>query len=141
MEGCHTSVPPAQPPGGRTIALVGHPNVGKSVLFQWLTGRYVAVSNYPGTTVELARGAAQGLPDTFVIDTPGVVTLPSRTEDEQVTARVLLDEPLRAIVQVGDAKNPRRTLLLAVLLAELGVPLVLALNMSDEAGARACVTS
>ncbi|MBK9710018.1 MAG: ferrous iron transport protein B [Kouleothrix sp.] len=136
MEGCHTSVPPAQPPGGRTIALVGHPNVGKSVLFQWLTGRYVAVSNYPGTTVELARGAAQGLPDTFVIDTPGVVTLPSRTEDEQVTARVLLDEPLRAIVQVGDAKNPRRTLLLAVLLAELGVPLVLALNMSDEAGAR-----
>ena len=124
---------------GNTIALIGHPNVGKSALFQWLTGRYVAISNYPGTTIELSQGPVQAIPGMTVIDTPGVVTLPSRTEDEQVTARVLLDEELRAIVQVGDAKNACRTLLLTVQLAEMGVPLILALNMLDEAAARGVV--
>ncbi len=119
-----------------SIALVGHPNVGKSVLFQRLTGRYVAVSNYPGTTIEVARGAAQDLPGVAIIDTPGVAGLPASSEDEQVTARVLVQEPLRAILQVGDAKNLRRTLLLTVQLAEMGVPLVLALNMMDEARSR-----
>ena len=125
-----------QSANGGSIALVGHPNVGKSVLFQRLTGRYVTVSNYPGTTVQMARGAAESNPDTVVLDTPGVVTLPARSEDEQVTARVLLHEPLRVIVQVGDAKNLRRTLLLSVQLAEMGVPMVLALNMMDEADSR-----
>jgi ferrous iron transport protein B len=70
------------------------------------------------------------------MDTPGVVTLPPRTEDEQATARVLFDETLQAIIQVGDAKNLRRTLLLTSQLAEMGLPLVLALNMVDEAEAR-----
>jgi ferrous iron transport protein B len=138
MERCHTA-PPLTQLSGSTIALIGHPNVGKSALFQRLTGRYVAISNYPGTTIELAQGPTQALPDTTVIDTPGVVTLPSRTEDEQVTARVLLDQELRAIVQVGDAKNACRTLLLTVQLAEMGVPLILALNMLDEAIARGIV--
>jgi ferrous iron transport protein B len=110
--------------------------VGKSVLFQRLTGQHVMVSNYPGTTVELARGAARRLPETMILDTPGVITFPPHSEDEQVTARVLLYEPLRAILQVGDAKNLRRTLLLCVQLAEMGVPLVLALNMMDEAESR-----
>lgn len=138
MEGCHTATP-LTPFAGNTVVLIGHPNVGKSALFQWLTGRYVAISNYPGTTIELAQGPAQALPGMTVIDTPGVVTLPSRTEDEQVTARVLLDAPLRAIVQVGDAKNACRTFLLTVQLAEMGVPLILALNMLDEATARGVV--
>ncbi|HEU5100333.1 MAG TPA: ferrous iron transport protein B, partial [Roseiflexaceae bacterium] len=138
MEGCHTATP-LMSFSGNTIALIGHPNVGKSALFQWLTGRYVAISNYPGTTIELAQGPAQALPGMTVIDTPGVVALPSRTEDEQVTARVLLDAPLRAIVQVGDAKNTCRTLLLTVQLAEMGVPLILALNMLDEAAVRGVV--
>jgi ferrous iron transport protein B len=115
------------------IALVGHPNVGKSVIFQKLTGQHVIVSNYPGTTVELARGAARSLPGTILVDTPGVVAFPPRSEDEQVTGRVLLYESLRAVLQVGDAKNLRRTLLLTVQLAELGLPVVLALNMMDEA--------
>jgi ferrous iron transport protein B len=110
--------------------------VGKSVIFQQLTGRYVTVSNYPGTTVEVSRGSAQEIPETVVIDTPGVITLPPQSEDECVTESVLLHEPLRAIVQVGDAKNLRRTLLLTVQLAEMGVPFVLDLNMMDEAGAR-----
>ena len=124
---------------GNSIALIGHPNVGKSALFGRLTGRYVAISNYPGTTIALSHGPVLALPGLTVIDTPGVVTLPSRTEDEQVTARVLLDAPLHAIVQVGDAKNARRTLLLTVQLAEMGVPLILALNMVDEATVRGVV--
>lgn len=138
MESCHTTAPMAQS-AGNSIALIGHPNVGKSALFQRLTGRYVAVSNYPGTTIELSHGPALAIPGTTIIDTPGVVTLPSRTEDEQVTARVLLDAPLSAIVQVGDAKNACRTLLLTVQLAEMGVPLILALNMLDEAATRGIV--
>jgi ferrous iron transport protein B len=138
MEGCHTATPLTQL-SSNSIALIGHPNVGKSALFQRLTGRYVAVSNYPGTTIELSHGPILAIPGTTVIDTPGVVTLPSRTEDEQVTARVLLDAPLRAIVQVGDAKNACRTLLLTVQLAEMGVPLILVLNMLDEAAARGVI--
>lgn len=134
---CHCSSPNSSSLSSSTaIALIGHPNVGKSALFQRLTGQRVIVSNYPGTTVELTRGAAREIPDTLIVDTPGVVTLPPHTEDEFVTTRVLLDEPLKAIVQVGDAKNLRRTLLLTVQLAEMGRPLVLALNMMDEADAR-----
>jgi len=133
---CHTEVTSERPDNGGSIALVGHPNVGKSVIFKCLTGRYVTVSNYPGTTVEVSRGKAQEIPETVVIDTPGVITLPPQSEDERVTMRVLLHEDLRAIVQVGDAKNLRRTMLLTVQLAEMGVPFVLDLNMMDEAGAR-----
>ncbi|MDO8347736.1 MAG: ferrous iron transport protein B [Rugosibacter sp.] len=118
------------------IALVGQPNVGKSVIFHRLTGRYVNVANYPGTTIEVARGIARALPGVEVLDTPGVLTLPARSEDEQATARILLNERLRALVQVGDAKNLRRTVQLSLLLAEAGVPMVLALNMMDEAKAR-----
>jgi ferrous iron transport protein B len=136
---CHTSSQTDFSLGGGSIALVGHPNVGKSVIFQRLTGQYVAVSNYPGTTVEVARGAARDLVETVLVDTPGVITFPPHSEDEQVTARVLLHEPLKAILQVGDAKNLRRTLLLTVQLAEMGLPLLLALNMMDEAEARGVV--
>ncbi len=135
MSGCHappgTSIPER---GG--VALVGHPNVGKSVLFKRLTGHYANVSNYPGTTVQVTRARARFAPDVAVIDTPGVVGFPPRSEDERVAAQVLLEEPLRAIVQVGDAKNLERTLLLTLQLAELGLPMVLALNMMDEARSR-----
>lgn len=134
MVPCH-SLPQANALATGNIALMGQPNVGKSVLFQRLTGHYVTVSNYPGTTVEVARSAASFLPDAAVIDTPGLIAFPPRSEDEQVVARVLLRESLRAIVQVGDAKNLRRTLLLTIQLAEMGVPLTLALNMMDEADA------
>jgi ferrous iron transport protein B len=125
--------------GREVIALFGHPNVGKSVLFQRLTGRYVVVSNYPGTTVELTHGAARFMPGASVVDTPGIVALPPLSEDEQVALQTLLDEPVRTIVQVGDAKNLRRSLLLSVQLAEMGLPMVLALNMMDEASSRGVV--
>ena len=118
------------------IALVGHPNVGKSVLFHRLTGAYVNVSNYPGTTVEVTRASARFDSALTLLDTPGVLALPSRSDDERATMRALLNESTRCLVQVGDAKNLRRTLTLTALLAELGVPMVLALNMHDEAAAR-----
>ena len=122
-------------PGG-SIALVGHPNVGKSALFQRLTGQRVTISNYPGTTVEIARGISKALADAPIIDTPGVIAFPPHSDDEEVTARVLFDEPLNAVLQVGDAKNLRRTLLFSVQLIEMGLPYVLALNMMDEARMR-----
>jgi ferrous iron transport protein B len=132
----HSPFSSAITPGNSTLALVGHPNVGKSVLFHRLTGTYVNVSNYPGTTVEATRGAARFDRAVSLLDTPGVLALPSRSDDERATVRALLNENLRLIVQVGDAKSLRRTLNLTALLAELGVPLVLALNMTDEARAR-----
>jgi len=136
---CHESSQHELSASGGTIALIGQPNVGKSVLFQRLTGQHVTVSNYPGTTVEIARGKVRDDKETILLDTPGVISFPPHTEDEQVTERVLLAEPIRAILQVGDAKNLRRTLLLTLQLAEMGLPLVLALNMMDEADARGVV--
>jgi ferrous iron transport protein B len=130
---CHASTQTAFMNSEGSIALVGHPNVGKSVIFQQLTGQHATVSNYPGTTVEIIRGVSRALSKTVVVDTPGVITFPPISEDEMVTSQVLLKEPLKAIVQVGDAKNLRRTLLLTVQLAEMERPLVLALNMEDEA--------
>ena len=118
------------------IALVGHPNVGKSVLFHRLTGAYVNVSNYPGTTVEVTRASTRFDKEAMLLDTPGVLALPSRSDDERATMRALLNEETRCLVQVGDAKNLRRTLTLSALLVELGLPMVLALNMHDEAAAR-----
>ncbi len=121
----------------RTVILVGNPNVGKSVLFGALTGRYVTVSNYPGTTVEVTRGSAtiEGHP-WHVMDTPGTNNLLPMSEDEQVTRDILLSERGYACLQVCDAKNLRRGLLLTAQLAEAGVPFVLALNMADEAASR-----
>lgn len=133
---CHTQTLTDRAGLTGCIALVGHHNVGKSVLFSQLTGRRAIASNYPGTTVEIARGPCHMLPGVEIVDTPGVITLPPRTEDEQATERVLFQEPLRAIIQVGDAKNLRRTLLLTVQLAEMGVPMALVLNMMDEAQMR-----
>lgn len=132
---CHQPAVSLPSTGMTNIALVGHPNVGKSLLFQKLTGQHAIVSNYPGTTVEILRGVARDQQDLVFLDTPGLIAFPPQAEDEQVTERVLLCEPLAAIVQVGDAKNLRRTLLLTVQLAEMGLPMVLALNMMDEAAA------
>ena len=133
---CHPSSPARTERVEGNIALVGQPNVGKSVIFQRLTGQRVAISNYPGTTVEVARGKARWFGEMELVDTPGLVTLPPHSEDERVTERLLFQERIQAILQVGDAKNLRRTLLLAVQVAEMGLPMVLALNMMDEAQAR-----
>jgi ferrous iron transport protein B len=121
----------------RSIILVGNPNVGKSVLFGALTGKYVTVSNYPGTTVEVTRGSAVLAGRHWhVMDTPGTNNLTPMSEDEQATRDILLQERDYVCLQVCDAKNLRRGLLLTAQLAEAQVPFVLALNMSDEAAAR-----
>jgi ferrous iron transport protein B len=142
----HCSTPAAAPYRGRRgraaasvrlIALVGSPNVGKSVLFNALTGAYVTVSNYPGTTVEVARGRlkAEGGPRE-VVDTPGMYSLLPITDEERVTRRLLLQERPETVVHVADAKNLERLLPLTLQLLEAGLPLVLAVNMIDEAERR-----
>jgi ferrous iron transport protein B len=111
--------------------LVGNPNVGKSVIFRMLTGNYVLVSNFPGTTVEVSRGRMQlGGVNYQVVDTPGINSLVPQSEDERVACEILLREKPDVIVQVADAKNLRRTLLITSQLAEFGIPLVLS-NMID----------
>lgn len=136
MAACHVAHPIKEFRNGSCVALVGNPNVGKSVLFHRLTGQYVVVSNYPGTTVEVSQGKLRRMEGVTLIDTPGIIGFPSRSEDEQVTERVLFNDNLRTVIQVGDAKNLRRTLHLTIQLAEMGLPLVLALNMVDEARMR-----
>ncbi len=119
------------------ILLVGNPNVGKSVIFGYLTGKYVTVSNYPGTTVEVSRGTMRYGGKTYeVIDTPGVNSLVPQSEDERVTRDMLLSGKPDLIVQVADAKNLRRTLLVTSQLVEFGAPMVLVLNLMDEARSR-----
>jgi ferrous iron transport protein B len=123
--------------GAREVVLVGNPNVGKSALFGALTGTYVTVSNYPGTTVEVTHGhATLDGRRTSVLDTPGTASLLPASEDERVTRDILLRAGEQAVVLVGDAKNLERTLCLAVQLAEARVPFVLCLNMIDEAEAQ-----
>lgn len=121
----------------QTMALVGNPNVGKSVIFGRLTGRYVTVSNYPGTTVDISHGSGWfGGEQIRIVDTPGIISLFPKSEDERVTRDLLLRERPQVVVQVADAKNLRRTLTVTLELAELEIPMVLALNMSDEASER-----
>src|SRR5512140_2606265 len=120
------------------IALVGQPNVGKSVVFGRLTGRYATVSNYPGTTVSITKGRALiGAEVCDVIDTPGVNTLEGTvSEDERITRQVLLDDAADMVLQIADARNLRRALMLTGQIARFGKPMILALNMVDEAWAR-----
>ncbi|MBI4583651.1 MAG: ferrous iron transporter B [Planctomycetes bacterium] len=115
------------------ILLVGHPNVGKSVLFNLLSGSNVNVSNYPGTTVDLQHSLTPLGGEWYdLVDTPGARSLVPASEDEKVTQQCLLDNLGVTVVQVGDAKNLRHTLFLTTQLIELEFPQILALNMVDE---------
>lgn len=118
------------------IVLVGHPNVGKSQLFNLLTGSRVIVSNYPGTTVELSRGRGkiEGFP-VEVIDSPGLYSLGALSPEEQVTRLLLLQQRPDLVIQVMDARNLGRMLSLTLELLEAKLPLLIALNMMDEAEA------
>src|SRR3954453_2023857 len=125
-----------------TVLLVGNPNVGKSLMFKNLTHRYVNVSNFPGTTVEITKARATFPSDggsnreIDVVDSPGVNDLSPRSDDARVTLKLLEQNPGATVVQVADAKNLRRALLLTLRIAELGHPMVLVLNMLDELAAR-----
>lgn len=134
---CHRCASSTLCPGQAPVVLVGNPNVGKSVLFGALTGRYAAVSNYPGTTIEVAVGTLHhnGTPRP-VIDTPGIQSIVPFSDDERVTRDILLTHSPATVVQVVDTKNLQRGLLIALELAEAGLPFVLTLNMADEAKQR-----
>ncbi|MEE9488490.1 MAG: ferrous iron transporter B [Candidatus Brocadiales bacterium] len=119
-------------PVSPALALVGNPNVGKSVIFGLLTGKYVIVSNYPGTTVTVSRGRCKRIGNGVeIIDTPGINSLIPQSEDERVARDILL-EGERKVIQVLDSKNLRRGLLITTQLAEMELPVVLDLNMWDE---------
>jgi ferrous iron transport protein B len=117
------------------IFLVGNPNVGKSVVFQRLTGIFAIASNYPGTTVELATGKTRldnGMAE--VTDLPGTYSLEPNSEAEKVTARMLNGlERDDIIVNVLDSTNLERSLGLTLQLAVLRRPMIIALNIWDEA--------
>ncbi len=120
----------------RRIVLVGSPNVGKSVIFNHLTGKYVNVSNYPGTTVEIARGYTRlGGAVCEIVDTPGIYSLSPVTDEERVTRELLLGGRPDLVVHVADAKNLARQLPLTLALLDAALPVVLVLNLSDEAAA------
>ncbi len=124
-------------PSKEKVILIGNPNVGKSVIFNYLTGKYVTVSNYPGTTVEVMTGTMSAQGKKFqVLDTPGINSLIPMSEDEKVTRDILLKEPKAHLVQIIDTKNLRRGLLISLQLLEMGLPFLLILNMWDEAKSR-----
>jgi ferrous iron transport protein B len=129
-----TRVPAAETKSAPKVAIVGNPNVGKSVLFNRLTGAYVTVSNYPGTTVEVSRGTGhvEGI-GVEVIDTPGIYSFQPISEEERVARRILLTERPDAVLHVVDAKNLERMLPLTFQLVEANLRVVLVVNMVDEA--------
>lgn len=117
-----------------TIVLVGAPNVGKSVLFNALTKGSAAVANYPGTTVDCTVGYYRSGGRAYrVIDTPGIYSLDAFSEDEAVTRRLLAQTKADWIVHVVDMKQLERMLPLTLRLLEAGLPVVLTLNLADEA--------
>ncbi len=117
----------------KTIAIVGNPNVGKSVMFNNLTGTYVAVSNYPGTSVEVTRGTTKIADQHFdVVDTPGMYSILPGTEEERVARHILIREHPDIVLHMIDAKNIERMLTFTVQLIEAGFNTILVLNMMDE---------
>ncbi len=118
----------------KKVALVGNPNVGKSVLFNALTGAYVTVSNYPGTSVEVARGTVlvNGV-QCEIIDTPGMYSILPITEEERVAREILLHESPDVVLHVLDARNLERMLAMTLQLIEAGLPVILVVNIMDEA--------
>lgn len=115
------------------IALAGNPNAGKTTLFNMLTGSRQHVGNYPGITVEKREGffKVSGL-KVQVVDLPGTYSLTAYSEEELVARNFLVEEKPQVVVNVVDATNLERNLYLTVQLLELGVPVIIALNMIDE---------
>ena len=115
-----------------TFALAGNQNCGKTTLFNQLTGANQHVGNFPGVTVDRKDGVIRGHANTLVTDLPGIYSMSPYTSEELVTREFLLGEKPRGIINIVDATNLSRNLYLTMQLMELGVPMVLALNMMDE---------
>lgn len=116
------------PEGARQIVLAGNPNVGKSVFFNALTGMYVDVSNYPGTTLAISHGKYGS---DVVVDTPGVYGISSFNDEERIARDIILSANL--VLNVVDAVHLERDLFLTQQIIDTGVPVIVALNMVDEA--------
>lgn len=115
-----------------TFALVGNQNCGKTTLFNQLTGSNQRVGNFPGVTVDRKDGVIRGYPNTTVTDLPGIYSLSPYTHEEIVSRRFILEHRPSAIINIVDATCIERNLYLTMQLMELGIPMVLALNMMDE---------
>ena len=113
------------------IALAGNPNCGKTTLFNALTGANQFVGNWPGVTVEKKEGRLKGEKDVIITDLPGIYSLSPYTMEEVVARNVLIDQRPDALLNIIDATNLERNLYLTTQLAELGIPMVVALNMMD----------
>jgi ferrous iron transport protein B len=113
------------------IALAGNPNCGKTTLFNALTGANQYVGNWPGVTVEKKEGKLKGQKDVVVTDLPGIYSLSPYTLEEVVSRNYLLGETPDAIINMVDATNIERNLYLTTQVVELGIPVVIALNMMD----------
>lgn len=116
------------PAGGKKIVLAGNPNAGKSVFFNYLTGMYVDVSNYPGTTLEISHGQ---MGQNVIVDTPGVYGISSFNDEERVARDVILAADI--VINVVNAVHLERDLFLTRQIIDTGVPVLVALNMIDEA--------
>lgn len=119
------------------VALAGNPNAGKSSLFNALTGARQHVGNWPGKTVERKVGSFvhEGI-EVELVDLPGIYSLSAFSVEETIARDYILDHEPDAVICVVDAANLERNLYLTVQLLELGVPVIVALNMSDQAAAR-----
>ena len=116
------------------VLLMGHPNVGKSVVFNRLTGANVIISNYPGTTVDYTKGYLKVMgEDVAVIDVPGTFSLEAKDKAEEVAVKMLEEEKDAVVVCVVDSSKIERGLYLALEIIERGYPVILALNMWDIA--------
>ncbi len=113
------------------IALAGNPNSGKTTLFNGLTGSNQFVGNWPGVTVEKKEGKLKGYQDVMIMDLPGIYSLSPYTLEEVVARNYLIGERPDAILNIVDGTNLERNLYLSTQLAELGIPMVIAVNMMD----------
>lgn len=113
------------------IALAGNPNAGKTTLFNALTGSNQFVGNWPGVTVEKKEGRLKGRKDVIVTDLPGIYSLSPYTLEEVVARNYLINERPDAILNIIDGTNLERNLYLTTQLAELGIPMIAAVNMMD----------
>ena len=114
-----------------TIALAGNPNCGKTTMFNALTGSNQFVGNWPGVTVEKKEGRLKGRKDVTITDLPGIYSLSPYTLEEVVARNYLIQEKPDVILNLVDASNIERNLYLTTQLMELGIPVVIALNMMD----------
>ena len=113
------------------IALAGNPNSGKTTLFNALTGSSQYVGNWPGVTVEKKDGVLKGTKDVVIQDLPGIYSLSPYSIEEKVSRKFLVEERPDAILNIVDGTNIERNLYLSTQLAELGIPMVMAVNMMD----------